>query len=66
MREKVLPAWTDGGREREKVRPVRSQWLKIGVFWRAGRVFSRQSALHPGLVGDVVHFRLAAVGVLQH
>ena len=43
VREKVLPAWPDGGREREKVRPVRSQWLKIGVFWRAGRVFSRKS-----------------------
>ena len=40
---------------REKVRPARSQWLKIGVFWRAGRVFSRQSALRPGLVGDVAH-----------
>ena len=43
VREKVLPAWPDGGREREKVRPVRSQWLKMGVFWRAGRVFSRKS-----------------------
>ena len=43
VREKVLPAWPDGGREREKVRPVRSQWLKIGVFGRAGRVFSRKS-----------------------
>ena len=62
VHEKVLPAWPDGGCEREKVRPARSQWPKIGVFRRAGRVFSRQSALHPGLVGDVVHFRLAAVG----
>ena len=28
---------------REKVRPARSQWPKMGVFWRAGRVFSRKS-----------------------
>ena len=53
---------------REKVRPARSQWLKIGFFALAGRtfrgnaaegavlgVFSRQSALRPGLVGDVAH-----------
>ena len=67
VREKVRPAWSDGGREREKVRPARSKHPKIGVFslagrtfsrkshWRgcAGRVFSRQSALRPGLVGDV-------------
>ena len=69
VREKVRPAWPDGGREREKVRPARSKHPKIGVFtlagrtfsrkcqWRgcAGRVFSRQSALRPGLVGDVEH-----------
>ena len=54
---------------REKVLPVRSKHPKIGVFtlagrtfsrkcqWRgcAGRVFSRQSALRTGLVGDVAH-----------
>ena len=54
---------------REKVPPARSKHPKIGVFtlagrtfsrkcqWRgcAGRVFSRQSALRPGLVGDVAH-----------
>ena len=40
---------------REKVRPARSKHLKIGVFTLAGRVFSRQSALRPGLVGDVAH-----------
>ena len=69
VREKVLPAWSDGGREREKVLPVRSKHPKIGVFtlagrtfsrkcrWRggAGRIFSRQSALRLGLVGDVAH-----------
>ena len=69
VREKVRPAWSDGGREREKVRPARSKHPKIGVFtlagrtfsrkcqWRgcAGRVFSRQPALSPGLVGDVAH-----------
>ena len=55
MREKVRPAWSDGGREREIVRPARSKHPKIGVFTLAGRVFSRQSALCPGLVGDVAH-----------
>ena len=54
---------------REKVRPARSKHPKIGVFslagrvfsrkrrWRgrAGRVFSRQSALRPGFVDDVAH-----------
>ena len=33
-------AWC--GCEREKVRPARSKWPKIGVFWHAGRVFSRK------------------------
>ena len=55
VREKVRPAWPDGGREREKVRPARAKHPKIGVFALAGRVFSRQSALRPGLVGDVAH-----------
>ena len=54
---------------REIIRPARSKHPKIGVFTlagrvfsrkscgrgRAGRVFSRQSALCPGLVGDVAH-----------
>ena len=53
VREKVRPACPDGGREREKVRPARSKHPKIGVFSLAGRTFSRQSALRPGLVGDV-------------
>ena len=80
VREKVRPAWSDGGREREKVRPARSKWPKFSVFalagrsfsrkcrWRgcAGRVFSRQPVLRPGLVGDAVHFRVAAVGGLRH
>ena len=39
VREKVRPARSDGGREREKVRPVYEKWLKIGGLWRAGRVF---------------------------
>ena len=65
------PCWSDGGREREKVRPARSKWPTFGVFtlagrvfsrkcrWRggAGRVFSRQPVLWPGLVGDAAHFR---------
>ena len=43
VREKVRPAWPDGGREREKVRPVHEKSPTIGVFRRAGRVFSRKS-----------------------
>ena len=43
VREKVRPAWPDGGREREKVRPARAKHPKIGVFALAGRVFSRKS-----------------------
>ena len=41
VREKVRPARSDGGSEREKVRPAHEKWPKIGVFWCAGRVFSR-------------------------
>ena len=41
VREKVRPAWSDGGREREKVRPACSKCPEIGVLWRAGRTFSR-------------------------
>ena len=41
VREKVRPAWSDGGREREKVRPARSKHPKIGVFTLAGRTYSR-------------------------
>ena len=67
VREKVRPARPGVGCERENIRPARSKHPKIGVFslagrtisrkshWRgcAGRVFSRQSALSSGLVGDV-------------
>ena len=42
VREKVRPAWSDGGREREKVRPARLKHPKIGVFALAGRTFSRK------------------------
>ena len=63
------PARPGVGCERENIRPARSKHPKIGVFslagrtisrkshWRgcAGRVFSSQSALSPGLVGDVAH-----------
>ena len=45
VREKVRPAWPDGGSEREKVRPARSKHPKFGVFALAGRVFSRQLVL---------------------
>ena len=66
-------------REREKGRPMHEKWLKIGVFWRAGRVFRgrvaggavlgefcRDNRYCAGLGCSVAHFRLAAVGVLQH
>lgn len=42
VREIVRPARSDGGSEREKVRPASSKRPKIGGFWRAGRVFSRK------------------------
>ena len=42
VREKVRPAWSDGGREREKVRPAHEKWPKIGIFPLAGRTFSRK------------------------
>ena len=38
---KSSPCSARCGREREKVRPAHEKWLKIGVLWRAGRVFSR-------------------------
>ena len=64
--EKVRPAWSDGGCEREKVRPAYEKWPKIGGLWRAGRVSSHQPVLCQGLVDNAAHFRLAVVGVLQH
>ena len=42
VHEKVRPAWSDGGCEREKVRPARPKWPKFSVFALAGRVFSRK------------------------
>ena len=79
VREKVRPAWSDGGREREKVRPARSKHPKIGVFTLAGRVFSRKRGWRV-VLGEFFRAdrpcaqvlwatwrtRLAAVGVLQH
>ena len=32
VREKVRPAWPDGGREREKARPAHEKWPTIGVL----------------------------------
>ena len=43
VREKVRPARSDGGCEREIVRPACEKWPKIGGLWRAGRTFSRKS-----------------------
>ena len=60
VREKVLPVWPDGGREREKVRPARSKHPKFGNSALAGRAFSRKRGWRSG-VGRV--FRdPAAVG----
>ena len=53
VREKVRPAWPDGGREREKVRPAHEKWPKIGVFTLAGRTFSRKGRWRGG-VGRVL------------
>ena len=52
VREKVLPAWSDGGGERDKVRPAHEKWHKIGVSWRAGRVF-RGNAGGGAVLGEV-------------
>ena len=53
VREKVRPAWPDGGREREKVRPAHEKWPKIGVFTLVGRTFSRKGRRRGG-VGRVL------------
>ena len=42
VREKVRPAALWSSCRREKVRPASPKWPKIGVLWRAGRVFSRK------------------------
>ena len=42
VREIVRPARSDGGSEREKVRPAHEKWPKIDGLWRAGRIFSRK------------------------
>ena len=41
VRDFLRPAWSDGGRMREKVRPAHEKWPKIGGLWRAGRILSR-------------------------
>ena len=62
VREKVRPAWSDGGCEREKVRPACEKWPKIGGLWRAGRVFSRKRGWRGG-VGRVFS-RVSGGGVV--
>ena len=42
VREKVRPARSEGGWEREKVRPAHEKCPKNGVLWPAGRTFSRK------------------------
>ena len=63
VREKVRPARSDGGCEREKVRPACEKWPKIGGLWRAGRTFSRKSRWM-GCAGRVVCDNTAGCGVL--
>ena len=63
VREKVRPVWPDGGREREKVRPARSKHPKVGVLWRAGRVF-RGNSSGEALVGELIRGGAAGAVVL--
>ena len=58
VREKVRPAWPDGGCKREKVRPASPKRPKNAVFRRVGRVF-RGRADEGAVLGEV--FRGPAV-----
>ena len=49
VREKVRPARSDRGCEREKFRPACEKWPKIGGLWRAGRTFSRKRGWRGGI-----------------
>ena len=60
VRDILRPAWSDGGRERDKVRPARSKWPKFGVFALVGRVFCGNAA--GGAVLGVFFRDPAAVG----
>ena len=40
-REKVRPARSDGGCERDYIRPAGEKVPQIGVLWRAGRILYR-------------------------
>ena len=63
VHEKVL--WSSC--KREKVRPAHEKWPKMGVLWRAGRVFSRKCrwrgcagrACGPAVVGSRASFDAA-------
>ena len=60
VREKVRPAWSDGGCEREKVRPAYEKWRKSVVCSVLGEVF-RGNAGGRAVLGEF--FRgLAVVG----
>ena len=63
VREKVRPAWPDGGREREKVRPARSKHLKIGFLRLLGELF-RGSASGGAVLGEFFRGRAAEGAVL--
>ena len=79
MRDILRPAWSDGGREREKFAqraqngPNSAFLHLLGEVFRGnagggaalGECFAPTGAA-PGPVGDVAHFRLAVVGDLQH
>ena len=79
VRDILRPAWSDGGRERDKVRPARSKWPKFGVFALVGRVFCGNAA-GGAVLGEYLRanrccarscrrcgaLQAAAMGVLRH
>ena len=58
VRDILRPAWSDGGRERDKVRPARSKWPKFGVFALVGRVLLRKRCWR-GCAGRAISRQLA-------
>ena len=63
VREKVRPARSHGGCEREQVRPAYSKWPKMSVLWRAGRVF-RENTAEGAVPGEVFRGTAAERSVL--
>ena len=63
VREKVRPAWPDGGREREKVRPARPKHPKIGVLRLLGEFF-RGNVAGGAVLGEFFRGNVAGGAVL--